>query len=121
MEQLGTLLEAALVVVFVGYMESIAIAQALASRRRQKVDANQELIALGIANVGASFTGGYPVTGGFSRSVVNYEAGATTPLASVGTATLVALTVTFLTPLFYSIPHAVLAALTDKPTSPSAA
>lgn len=120
MEQLGTLLEAALVVVFVGYMESIAIAQALASRR-QKVDANQELIALGIANVGASFIGGYPVTGGFSRSVVNYEAGATTPLDSVGTATLVALTVTFLTPLFYSIPHAVLAALTDKPTSPSAA
>jgi len=110
-KQLGTLLEAAPVVVFVGYMESIAIAQALASRRRQKVDANQELIALGIANVGASFTGGYPVTGGFSRSVVNFEAGATTPLASVGTATLVALTVTFLTPMFHHIPHAVLAAV----------
>ncbi len=110
-DQLGMLLGAALVVVFVGYMESIAIAQALASRRRQKVDANQELIALGIANVGASFTGGYPVTGGFSRSVVNFEAGATTPLASVGTAALVALTVTFLTPMFHHIPHAVLAAV----------
>lgn len=110
-DQLGTLLEAALVVVFVGYMESIAIAQTLASRRRQKVDANQELIALGVANVGASFTAGYPVTGGFSRSVVNFEAGATTPLASVGTATLVALTVAFLTPMFYYIPHAVLAAV----------
>ena len=110
-DHLGTLLGAAPVLVFVGYMESIAIAQALASRRRQKVDANQELIALGIANVGASFTAGYPVTGGFSRSVVNFEAGATTPLASVATATLVALTVTFLTPLFYSIPYAVLAAV----------
>ena len=63
------------------------------------------------ANVGASFTAGYPVTGGFSRSVVNFEAGATTPLASVGTATLVALTVAFLTPMFYYIPHAVLAAV----------
>ena len=110
-DQLGTLLEAALVVVFVGYMESIAIAKALASRRRQKVDANQELIALGVANVGAAFTAGYPVTGGFSRSVVNFDAGATTPLASVGTATLVALTVAFLTPMFYYIPHAVLAAV----------
>ncbi|MDZ7615613.1 MAG: SulP family inorganic anion transporter, partial [Patescibacteria group bacterium] len=110
-DQLSPLLKAALVVVFVGYMESIAIAQTLASRRRQKVDANQELIALGIANVGASFTAGYPVTGGFSRSVVNFEAGATTPLASVGTAALVALTVAFLTPMFYHIPHAVLAAV----------
>jgi SulP family sulfate permease len=110
-DQLGTLFEAALVVVFVGYMESIAIAQTLASRRRQKVDANQELIALGVANVGASFTAGYPITGGFSRSVVNFEAGATTPLASVGTATLVALTVAFLTPMFYYIPYAVLAAV----------
>lgn len=110
-DQLGTLLKTAMVVVFVGYMESIAIARTLASRRRQKVDANQELIALGIANVGASFTAGYPVTGGFSRSVVNFEAGATTPLASVVTATLVALAVTFLTPLFYYIPHAVLAAV----------
>lgn len=110
-DQFGTLFEAALVIVFVGYMESIAIAQALASRRRQKIDANQELIALGIANVGASFTSGYPVTGGFSRSVVNFEAGATTPLASVVTAALVALAVTFLTPMFYYIPHAVLAAV----------
>lgn len=109
--QLGTLLEAAPVVVFVGYMESIAIAQTLASRRRQKVDANQELIALGIANIGASFTAGFPVTGGFSRSVVNFEAGATTPMASVGTATLIALTVAFLTPMFFYIPHAVLAAV----------
>ena len=77
-DQLGPLLEAALVVVFVGYMESIAIAKALVSRRRQKVDANQELIALGVANVGASFTGGYPVTGGFSRGR-QLCSGATTP------------------------------------------
>jgi sulfate permease, SulP family len=110
-DRLGALSKAALVIVFVGYMESIAIAKALASRRRQKVDPDQELIALGAANVGASLTGGYPVTGGFSRSVVNSEAGARTPLASVITAGLVALTVAFLTPMFYYIPHAVLAAV----------
>ena len=105
------LLPTALVISFVGYMESIAVAKSLASKRRQKVEPNQELIALGIANLGAAFTGGYPVTGGFSRSVVNYDAGANTGLASVITAVLIALTVIFLTPLFYFLPNAVLAAI----------
>lgn len=105
------LLPTALVISFVGYMESIAVAKSLASKRRQKVEPNQELIALGIANLGAAFTGGYPVTGGFSRSVVNYDAGANTGLASVITALLIALTVIFLTPLFYFLPNAVLAAI----------
>ena len=109
--QLGDLTEIALVIVFVGYMESIAVAKALASKRRQKIDANQELIALGVANLGAAVTGGYPVTGGFSRSVVNYEAGANTQLASGVTAVLIALTVALITPLFYFVPHAVLAAV----------
>lgn len=105
------LLPTALVISFVGYMESIAVAKSLASKRRQKVSANQELLALGAANVGAMFTGGFPVTGGFSRSVVNFDAGANSGLASIVTAVLVALTVIFLTPVFYFLPQAVLAAI----------
>jgi SulP family sulfate permease len=105
------LLPTALVISFVGYLESIAVAKSLASKRRQKVDANQELIALGVANLGASVTGGYPVTGGFSRSVVNYDAGANTGLASIITAAAIALTAIFLTPLFTYLPQAVLAAI----------
>jgi SulP family sulfate permease len=105
------LLPTALVIGFVGYMESIAVAKSLASKRRQRVGANQELLALGAANLGAMFTGGYPVTGGFSRSVVNYEAGANSGLASIITAVLIALTVIFLTPIFYFLPQAVLAAI----------
>ena len=105
------LLPTAMAISFVGFMESISVAKSLASKRRQKVDADQELIALGAANFGATFTGGYPVTGGFSRSVVNFTAGANTGLASLITAGLIALTVIFLTPLFYYLPNAVLAAI----------
>ncbi|MCB0010438.1 MAG: sulfate permease [Anaerolineales bacterium] len=111
---LGTwrmLLTTALAISFVGYMESISVAKSLASKKRQKVDANQELIALGVANLGATFTGGYPVTGGFSRSLVNYAAGAETTMASIFTALLVGLSVLLLTPLFFFIPKAVLAAI----------
>jgi SulP family sulfate permease len=105
------LLPTALAISFVGFMESISVAKSLASKRRQKVDADQELVALGAANFGATFSGGYPVTGGFSRSVVNFTAGANTGLASIITAVLVAVTVIFLTPLFYYLPNAVLAAI----------
>ena len=105
------LLPPALTISFVGYMESISVAKSFASKRRQKVGANQELIALGAANLGAAFTGGYPVTGGFSRSVVNFAAGANTGLASIVTAVLVTITVIFLTPLFYFLPNAVLGAI----------
>ncbi len=105
------LLPTALAISFVGYMESISVAKSLASKRREKVDANQELIGLGLANFGATFTGGYPVTGGLSRSVVNFAAGANSGLASIVTAVLIALTVLFLTPLFYFLPNAVLAAI----------
>ena len=105
------LLPTALAISFVGYMESISVAKSLASKRRQKVDANQELIGLGAANLGAMLSGGYVVTGGFSRSVVNFAAGANTGLASIVTALLIALTVLFLTPLFFFLPQAVLAAI----------
>lgn len=105
------LLPTALAISLVGYMEGFAGGQALASKRREKIDANQELVAFGVANLGASFTGGYPVTGGVSRSVVNYSAGANTGLASIITGCLLAITVLFLTSLFYSLPQACLAAI----------
>ncbi len=101
----------ALVITVVGYLESFSVAKALAGRRRERVDPNRELFALGMADLGAAFTGGYPVTGGFSRSLVNFSAGVRTPLGSVFTALLVGLAVLVLTPLFYFVPKAVLAAI----------
>jgi sulfate permease, SulP family len=108
---LTALLPAALTISLVGYMESISVAKALASKRRQKVDADQELVALGAANLAAAFSSGYPVTGGFSRSSVNFSAGANSGLASIITAGLIALTVLLLTPFFYYLPNTVLAAI----------
>jgi sulfate permease, SulP family len=111
---LGTaraLLPAAIVLSLVGFMESISVAKSLASRRRERVDADQELIALGAANLGAAFSGGYPVTGGLSRSAVNDAAGARSGMASIFTALVVLLTVGFFTPLFTYLPQAVLAAI----------
>lgn len=105
------LLPIALTISVISYMESISVAKSLAAKRRQKIDANQELIALGMANIGASFSGGYPVTGGFSRSMVNFSAGAYSGMASIITAGLVVLTVLFLTPLFFYLPKAVLGAI----------
>jgi sulfate permease, SulP family len=105
------LLPSALTIALIGYMESISVAKSLASKRRQKVDANQELVAIGAANLGAAFTGAYPVAGGIGRSAVNFSAGANTGLASIITAFLMLLTVIFLTPLFYHLPQAVLAAI----------
>ncbi|MEI6068527.1 MAG: sulfate permease [Methylococcaceae bacterium] len=100
----------ALLISIVGYVESISVAVTLAAKRRQRVDPDQELIALGIANVGAAVSGGFPVTGGFARSVVNFEAGAETPAAGAFTAVGIALATLFLTPLVYFLPNATLAA-----------
>ncbi len=105
------LLPAAGLIALVGFVESVSVAKALASKRRQKIDADQELRALGVANIGAAFSGGYPVTGGFSRSMVNFTAGANTGLAAIVTAILIALTLAFLTPLFHYLPKAALAAI----------
>jgi SulP family sulfate permease len=105
------LIPLALTVSFVGFLESISVAKTLASKRRQKVESNQELLALGAANVAAGVTGAYPVTGGFSRSAVNFSAGASTGLASLITAALIAVSVLFLMPLFHHLPQAVLAAI----------
>lgn len=108
---LQSLLPAALAIALVGYMEGFAGGQALASKRREKIDPNQELLAFGAANLGAAFTGGYPVTGGVSRSVVNFSAGANTGLASIITGLLIAVTVMSLTSLFYFLPQSCLAAI----------
>lgn len=100
----------ALLISIIGFVESISVAQTLAARKRERIDSNQELIGLGAANIGASFTGGFPVTGGFSRSVVNYDAGAETPAAGIYTAIGLAIAAVGLTPLVHYLPTATLAA-----------
>lgn len=111
LNQIQLLGTSALAISFVGFMEAFSVGQFLASKKRQKVEANQELIALGAANITASLTGGYPITGGLSRSVVNFSAGANTALASIITALFLMLTVLFFTPLFYYLPQTSLAAI----------
>lgn len=108
---LETLLPIALTIAFVGFMESISVAKALATRYRYPINANQELIGLGMANIFGAFFKAYPVTGGFSRSAVNAQAGAKTGLASLITAAVIAITLLFLTPLFHNLPVSVLAAI----------
>ena len=104
------LLVPALLISIIGYVESISVALTLAAKRRQRVDPDQELIALGAANLGAAVSGGFPVTGGLARSVVNFEAGAETPAAGAFTAVGIALVTLFLTPLLFFLPKATLAA-----------
>ncbi|GEM_PF-2492672 len=104
------LLPAAVLISLVGFVESVSVAQTLAAKRRERIEPNQELVALGGANVAAALSGGFPVTGGFARSVVNFDAGAQTPLAGALTAQGIGITVLLFTPLFHNLPHAVLAA-----------
>jgi SulP family sulfate permease len=104
------LLPAAGLISLVGFVESVSVAQTLAAKRRQRIEANQELVGLGTSNIAAAISGGYPVTGGFARSVVNFDAGAETPLAGALTAIGILAATLFLTPLFRFLPQAVLAA-----------
>lgn len=104
------LLPAAILISLVGFVESVSVAQTLAAKRRERIGANQELVGLGSANVAAALTGGYPVTGGFARSVVNFDAGARSQLAGVFAAAGIALVALLLTPLFRNLPQAALAA-----------
>lgn len=110
-EQMTALIPTALTIALVGFMESIAVAQAFARRHKYDIEADQELIALGGANLAGALFSAYPVTGGFSRTAVNDQAGAKTPLASILTAVVIALTLVFFTPLFHYLPKAVLAAI----------
>jgi SulP family sulfate permease len=106
----SSLLTSAILISVIGFVESISVAQTLAAKKRQRIDPDQELIGLGAANIGASFTSGFPVTGGFSRSVVNYDAGAETPAAGAYTAGGLIFASVFLTPLIFFLPRATLAA-----------
>ncbi len=107
---IGLLIVPAFLISIIGFVESISVAQTLAARKRQRIDPNQELIGLGAANIGAAFTGGYPVTGGFARSVVNFDAGAETAAAGAFTAVGLAIAALALTPLIYFLPVATLSA-----------
>jgi len=109
-ELLQALLVPAILISIIGFVESVSVAQTLAAKKRQRIDPDQELIGLGAANLGAAFTGGYPVTGGFARSVVNFDAGAETPAAGAFTALGLAIAAVALTPLVYYLPNAALAA-----------
>ena len=104
------LLPAALLISLVGFVESVSVGQTLAAKRRQRIQPDSELLGLGAANISAAFSGGFPVTGGFARSVVNYDAGAQTPMAGVFTALGIGVSVMLLTPLLHDLPQAVLAA-----------
>jgi len=105
------LLPSAALITVISYVESISIAKILAHRRRQRVDANQELVALGAANVAAAFTGGMPVAGGFSRTMVNFVAGARTQLAGIVTAVAMGAILLSFAHLFARLPQAALAAI----------
>jgi sulfate permease, SulP family len=100
----------ALLISVIGFVESVSVAQTLAAKRRQRIVPDQELIGLGASNIASALSGGYPVTGGFARSVVNFDAGAQTPAAGAYTAVGIALASLFLTPLLFHLPNATLAA-----------
>ncbi|HRK19329.1 MAG TPA: sulfate permease [Hyphomicrobiaceae bacterium] len=107
----AALIVPAMLISLIGFLESVSVAKSLASRRRQSIEANAELKGLGAANIGAALTGGFPVTGGFSRSMVNFSAGANTQLATLITVGIIVAFVVALTPLLYHLPRAVLAAI----------
>lgn len=108
----STLITTALAISLVSFMESIAVAKAIQSKHKTyKVIPDQELVALGLANIGGSLFQSYPVTGGFSRTAINDQAGANTGLSSIISAVLIILTLLFLTPLFYHLPNAILASV----------
>ncbi len=100
----------ALLISVVGFVESVSVGQTLAAKRRQRIEPDQELVALGASNMSAALTGGFPVTGGFARSVVNFDAGAQTPAAGVFTAVGITLASLLLTPALYYLPQATLSA-----------
>lgn len=106
-----SLIPLAFTVSLIGFLENISVAKALAAKRRQKLDSDQEFIALGAANIAAGVTGGFPVSGSFARSTINFTAGANTGMASIITVTVVGLAALFLMPLFHHLPQSVLAAI----------
>ena len=110
LDTVQSLLLPALIISVVGFVESISVAQTFAAKRRERIDPNRELVGLGAANIAAGLGGGYPVTGGFARSVVNFDAGAATPAAGAFTAIGIAAATLLLTPFLALLPKATLAA-----------
>lgn len=110
-DKVRALFSTALVISLVAFMEAISIAKAMAAKTKQRLDPNQELIGQGLANLVGSFSQSFPVSGSFSRSAVNLNAGAVTGMSSVFTALIVLITLLLLTPLLYHLPQAVLAAI----------
>jgi len=106
----SSLLMSAILISIIGFVESVSVAQTLAAKKRQRIVPDQELVGLGASNIAAAISGGYPVTGGFARSVVNFDAGAETPAAGAFTAVGILLAALLLTPLLYFLPKATLAA-----------
>lgn len=106
-----SLMGSALLIALIGYVESLSVARLLALRRRQRIDPDRELMALGVTNVGSAALGGMPVAGGFARSMVNYDAGAKTQLAAIITAGWVALAALAFTGVLSSLPKVILAAI----------
>lgn len=111
LDAVQSLLPAALIISMVGFLESISVAKAMARKQRDEINPNQELLGLGLANIVGSLFKSFPVTGGFARTAVNAEAGAKTVIASIITAIFIAIVLIYLTPLFYFLPNAVLAAI----------
>ena len=109
-DQINTLLLPALLISLVGFVESVSVGQSLALKRGQRINSNSELVGIGAANVASAISGGFPVTGGFARSVVNFSAGAQTPAAGIVSAVLMAIVIAGLTDWFYYLPQAVLSA-----------
>lgn len=111
LDMMSSLLGSAMLLSIIGFVESISVAQTLAAKRREQIELDQELVGLGAANIAASFSGGFPVCGGFSRSMVNFDAGAATPAAGLLTAVLIAIVALILTPLLYWLPKVALASI----------
>lgn len=111
LEDFRVLASPALLIALVVFMESISIGTAVASKRRQRIVADQELVGLGLANVSASLVGGFPVAGSFARTMVNFTAGAVTPLATLVTAALVIISILWFAPFFFYLPKGILSAI----------
>jgi SulP family sulfate permease len=101
----------AILIAIIGFVESVSVGQVLGARRRERIDLDQELVGLGAANIGSSVFGGFSVSGGFSRSMVNFDAGAATPAAGVFAAGLITAVLLFLTPVLALLPRVCLAAI----------
>ncbi len=110
-QTMGQLLSVTVAIAIIGFMEAISIAKAMAAKTRQRLDANQELVGQGLGNIASSLSQGYAVSGSFSRSAVNFTAGARTGFSAVVTGVVVGITLLWLTPLLFHLPQATLAAV----------